>query len=365
METTGDLGNPSCPLCGQELLPFAVFCPYCGSKLEGAEECEDYSYEAFISYRHLPDDRKVALKVQRAIESFSVPKALRAVAGKRKLGKCFRDEDELPTSSSLSNQIQDALMHSRFLIVVCSPQARESLWVQQEVLMFASYHGRKKILVALASDEPDKSFPELLLARLEPSPTGVVKRKGVEPIAADLRSASRKKDKRECLRLIASIIGCGYDDLRQRIRMRQARAIAALASGVAAVSIAFGGFAMYQQMQIEENYRQMQIGESEFLANEAEELLAQGDRYQAIQVALAALPESSSSGDRPFVPAAQLALERPFRYGRRPTGGYPAIQRTISNPARCHSARRGLRPSSAPTVWWRFPKSHRVTSSPS
>ena len=299
-----------CPVCGSNLVADAVFCPYCGHRLEGADEHAKFDYEAFISYRHSPADRKAALKVQRAIESFPIPKALQKTAGRKKLGKCFRDEDEIPTADSLSDTIRDALKRSRFLVVVCSPQSRESLWVQQEVLLFASFHGREKILVTLAEGEPGESFPELLLTRLEVDPDGNVEQKSAEPIAADLRDPSRLKSRQECLRLVASLVGCGFDDLRQRLRVRRARAISLLASGIAAISVAFGGFAIYQQAQIAENYRQMQIEESEFLANEAEELLGQGDRYQAIQVALAALPESSTSNDRPLVPSAQLALEK-------------------------------------------------------
>ena len=179
----------TCPICGSELIEDAVYCPYCRHKLEGAEECEDYAYEAFISYRHLPNDLKVALAVQHTLESFPLPGPFQASAGKKRLGKCFRDEDELPTSSSLTDQIRDALKKSRFLIVVCSPQTRESLWVQRELVLFASYHGRDKILVAIASGESSESFPELLLTHLEQRPNGMVVRAKAEPIAADLRNA--------------------------------------------------------------------------------------------------------------------------------------------------------------------------------
>ncbi|MBN1227698.1 MAG: toll/interleukin-1 receptor domain-containing protein [Deltaproteobacteria bacterium] len=38
-----------------------------------------------------------------------------------KLHRVFRDEDELPTSADLKENIHDALVASRFLIVICSP----------------------------------------------------------------------------------------------------------------------------------------------------------------------------------------------------------------------------------------------------
>lgn len=298
-----------CAVCDHDLVEDAVFCPWCSTRVKGAEERDDYAYEAFISYRHLPLDHKVAVKVQRAIEGFAIPKALHEQTGKRRLGKCFRDTDELPTSSSLSDQITEALKRSRYLVVVCSTNTRESVWVQREVELFCSYHGRDRVVVALAEGEPEESFPELLLTQARCADDGSVTYVPVEPLAADMRDLSRKQFSVERLRIIARIVGCSFDDLRQRMRARTMRVYAAAAAVVTAVSTAFAGMATYQEARIREEYRQIQIKESEFLANEANELLASGDRYQAVQVALAALPSSEEAPDRPFVPAAQMALE--------------------------------------------------------
>ena len=299
-----------CAFCDKQIANEASWCPYCGTQVGDAAEGTDYTYEAFISYRHLPLDRQVAVKIQRAIEGYRIPKQLIGEDGKKRLGKCFRDEDELPTSASLSEQIEDALRHSRYLVVVCTKETRNSLWVLREVETFASYHGRDRILVALAEGEPSESFPPLLLSRTEKNEVGELVEMPREPIAADFRDLKRSKFNVEKLRIISQLLGCNFDDLRQREKARRNKIIATAASGIAAVSLAFGGFATYQQMQIAESYRQIQIKESEFLATEANDLLAQGDRYQAIQVALAALPESSTSNDRPYVPAAQMALEQ-------------------------------------------------------
>ena len=58
----------ACAVCGSELIADAVYCPHCGTAVEGAVECEDFAYEAFISYRHLETDRKAAMKLQKAID---------------------------------------------------------------------------------------------------------------------------------------------------------------------------------------------------------------------------------------------------------------------------------------------------------
>lgn len=288
-----------CPDCGRSLPEGAAFCPSCNRRIPGAAEHDEYAYEAFISYRHTPGDRAAALFVQRTIEGFRLPPEVAERLGRSRLGRCFRDEDELPASDSLPALVEDALVRSRHLIVVCSPQMRESRWVEREVELFSAYHGRGRVLLALSAGEPEESFPPLLTA---PDADG----RAGEPLAADLRGTSRRRRRDEALRLVAAIAGCGYDDLRQRERARRRGRLAAAASVVAAVSIGFAAFALVQQARVQENYEMALVRQSEYLADEADTLRARGDRLQAVQVALEALGD----GERPYVPEARLALER-------------------------------------------------------
>lgn len=262
-------------------------------------ESVDCRYEAFISYRHTGADVAAAKRVQRALEGFRIPKELRERAGRKRLGKLFRDEDELAASASLSETIVQALKRSRYLIVVCTPAAAESVWMSREIETFANMHGRERILAVLAEGEPEESFPVPLRA-------GTF---GSEPLAADLREGkTRKQLHAEMLRLAAALIGCSYDNLAKRERERRTRLITRASAAAAVIGIAFGGFSYWQQAQIEENYRAMQVNQSEYLATEALDLIDQGKRMEAIQVALAALPESESDGSRPLVNSAQHAL---------------------------------------------------------
>ena len=230
----------NCPNCGHAIIEEAAFCPWCDQPVPGAPSYDDYVYEAFISYRHLPHDHEVAVRLQRAIEGFRIPKALRTDPDRKRLGKLFRDEDELPIASSLPDQIGEALRRSRTLIVICSRQTRASQWVQREVELYASYHGRSRIRIALVEGEPDESFPPLLMTKTVVADDGTSTLVEEEPLAADFRDLSRKHFDTERLRLVASIIGCGYDDLRQRMRARRQRVALAVASAVSALSVSFG-----------------------------------------------------------------------------------------------------------------------------
>ena len=52
--------------------------------------------------------------------------------------RIFRDKDELPITSNLTETIENALEKSEFLIVICSPHTKESIWVRREDFDFFS-----------------------------------------------------------------------------------------------------------------------------------------------------------------------------------------------------------------------------------
>ncbi|MBR3235342.1 MAG: TIR domain-containing protein [Atopobiaceae bacterium] len=298
-----------CEKCGNEIPSFAVYCPYCGAHVDDTEEPTDYEYEAFISYRHLPQDRAAATRIQRLLEGANIPKELRNPPEKKRMGKLFRDEDELTATESLSDTIVEALKKSRYLIVVCTPDTRKSDWVLREVETFAALHGRDHVLTALAAGEPSESFPPLLLSRWVPDEeTGAYHEIPSEPLAANLRPENKRGHSREVIRLQATMLGCGYDDLQQRIRMRRMRMNVAIAVALMLAGLAFGVFALAQRAETQIAYYVALRNESELLAREFENYLNSGKRIEALRSAYDALP--TDDDDRVFVPEAQLALER-------------------------------------------------------
>src|ERR1700745_1847979 len=102
-------------------------------------EPRDYKYWAFISYSH--QDRAWGNWLHRSLEPYRLPGRL---VGRehwsgplpRRLAPVFRDRDELPSSADLSSVINQALLDSRYLIVVCSPQSATSRWVNEEIKHF-------------------------------------------------------------------------------------------------------------------------------------------------------------------------------------------------------------------------------------
>ena len=294
-----------CETCHSELPEKALFCPNCGTELFAATSQLEFKYAAFICYRHLPHDQEVAIKVQRAIETYRMPRDIAANRNTSiKLGKCFRDEDELAASPSLPDRILEALRQSSALVVICTPDAKSSDWVQREISAFIEIHGPERVFAVLADGRVDESVPDLL--RIDaPRELGYGEGAYSNPVAVDLRPGSPRKEKEEMLRLIAGIAQCGFDDLKRRDLARRRR-IAVGALIVAAIVIALVVSAL---IFASESRRNAQIEESRRLAAESTQLLALGDRYGAIECALEALPESTGSNDRPYIPEARAALE--------------------------------------------------------
>ena len=264
--------------------------------LPDTREPNNYEYSAFISYRHHPRDTEVATQLQRALESYRLPKDVAAKYGARKLDRLFRDQDELPVTESLPDTIRQALMKSRVLVVVCTPDTPESTWVTREIELFASYHGRQNIFPVLAAGTSAESIPPFLRSRLQVQSDGTVVKAPTEPLAADMRPEAEKRFDAEKLRLVAAIVGCGYDDLVRRDRIRQRKQVRSVAAFVLALAIATGVFAYGQLQATAKADREAQLAQAQHLVTQSQQLYAQGDRYGAIRAALEAAEKLPASG---------------------------------------------------------------------
>ena len=145
----------------------------------------DYQYTAFISYRHTEPDETIAKKLHTLIENFGIPGDIQKSSGKRKMGRVFRDQEELPLSTDLGGDIRTALESSEWLIAVCSPRYLESRWCMTELDYFIELGRRDHILAILVEGEPEESFPLQLRTAVINGQTVEV-----EPLAGDVRAES-------------------------------------------------------------------------------------------------------------------------------------------------------------------------------
>ena len=299
---------------------------------------EQYNYDAFISYRHAELDKFVAECLHKELESFRMPgkMAKKRKNEKNRIERVFRDKEELPLTSNLQEPIMQALYHSEWLIVICSPRLRESMWCKKEIETFVSLRGRERVLAVLVEGEPEESFPEELLYEIKKQtlPDGTTQeiKVPVEPLAADVRgkdkSEIRKLLKTEVLRILAAMFHMNYDELRQRHRERRMRKILTASFVGAGACLVFGIYSSVMALHISSQNKQI-AAQAEEMSEQAEEIrlqneelalkqalsmaeLAQsynekGERQKAIRFAVEALTESDGI-EMPYTPEAQYIL---------------------------------------------------------
>ncbi len=210
-------------------------------------------YMAFLSYSH--QDSAIADWLHETLEEFRVPPQL---IGRltdqgpvpKKLSPIFRDRQELAAAADLSDEIEDAIACSRFMIVLCSPAAAKSRWIEEEIGCFKRVHREDRILAAIVDGEPfaseipgrehEECFPEAL--RYHFDSRGRPTKQQAEPIAADLREHGDGR-KMGMLKLAAGMLGVGLDDLAQREAQRRHRRLYAVTAASVAGMLFTSGLA--------------------------------------------------------------------------------------------------------------------------
>lgn len=241
---------------------------------------ESKKYRAFISYSHA--DEAWAKWLHRALETYRVPARLRR-GGQGELPKrllpIFRDRDELPSAAELGSVIQEALRQSETLIVICSPRAASSRWVNEEIRYFKSLGRGRQVLALIVSGEPHATdatlecFPPAL--RQQIAEDGSVVAADIEPIAADVRAGGDGRSD-ALLKLIAGLLGVGLDQLKQREAQRQRWRRIAMAALVAAVLTSLLGVWQWQRSEKQQalEAQALQVRRAALYENGRRELLA-------------------------------------------------------------------------------------------
>jgi tetratricopeptide (TPR) repeat protein len=189
-------------------------------------------YRAYISYSH--KDEKWAAWLQRALESYRVPRHL--VGNQTPVGKVparirpvFRDREDFSSATDLEGTVKQALAESENLILICSPNAVASEWVNEEIRHFAALGRASNIFCMLVGGEP---AADGALSSCFPSALAEIGNK--EPLAADVRKWADGKHVAK-LKLIAGLLGIRLDELRQRdLQQRRKRHVVL---GLAAVAV--------------------------------------------------------------------------------------------------------------------------------
>ncbi len=167
------------------------------------------AYDAFLSYSHV--DLRFAADLQRALERFAKPwNQVRAM-------KVFRDVSSLAPESGLWTSIERQLQKSSWLVLLASPEAARSPWVDREVEWWLEHRSVDRLLIVHTAGDLDwddaandfgatAAVPPALRGRLAAEPSWVDARwsrdpghdaSGLEEVAASLASPIKDVPKDE------------------------------------------------------------------------------------------------------------------------------------------------------------------------
>lgn len=259
-----------------------------GGSIDGAASgLPDKHYRAFISYSQ--QDKDWAKRIHSWLETYRVPPgAVPRAQLPRRLGRFFRDDEDMAAASDIAVIVRRAIDDAECLIVICSPRSAQSKWVNAEIQLFRRTHRAEKIFAVIIDGMPNSGdpktecFPPALRASGDSDDPDALP---IEPLGLDVRKDGRDK---ACTRLAAGMLGVDFDDLWQRERRRvTARRVVTAGAGLAlagvlAVSIGFG----VQAMRSASSARSMSI---DFLKSRAENEVAKGRYARGARYALAGL----------------------------------------------------------------------------
>lgn len=199
---------------------------------------EPKQFRSFISYSQ--KDKVWGKRIHTWLETYRVPVGVIAgVEPNRRLGRFFRDEEEMPAADNIAAVVSRAIKSAETQIVICSPHSAQSKWVEAEIRHFRASNPGGKVFAVIIDGAPNSGdpetecFPAPLRADFDDDDPDAMP---IEPMGLDVRIDGKD---RICARLAAGLLNVDFDELwqrdRRRAEQRQRRTILSLA----AISLVF------------------------------------------------------------------------------------------------------------------------------
>ena len=171
----------------------------------------NFKYFAFISYSR--KNEKEAIWLQKKLESYRLPAVLqKQYEGLPKKLHIFRDKTDICAGDTVENALSRELQDSKNLIVLCSPDSAKSEYVNYEIQSFLSLgRSTENIFPLIIAGSPSAENEQCCF-----SP----QLKNLNLNAADVIADGKKN---AFVRLLASLLGIKYDDLKRREHIRTVR----------------------------------------------------------------------------------------------------------------------------------------------
>ena len=255
----------------------------------------------------VPEDAEIAEKLAQSIRSYKLPKGVALPNPELDYRNIFVDS----TGSEFDDPVKMLLDHTRYLVVICSPDAKASPGIRSRLTYFRNFRRIEDIVAVIVRGEPVDSFPESFIERkvvrrILPDMRVVEREETIEPVAADLRADTptrfRQLLRYETVRITASVLGLHPDVLEQRHRRRRNQAIFAAAAAVCSVLLVLSGLFLRlgliarREGQIAQAQTEKSVEVAQRLTKELPELFA--DDPQALGYVQEAIEKAGSVLDQ-------------------------------------------------------------------
>jgi WD40 repeat protein len=278
-------------------------------------------YDAFISYSHAADGA-LAPALRNGLQRFATPWRVFRLTNPTRSLRVFQDQASLSANPKLWPTIEGALAGSSWFVLLASPVAASSPWVNKEVEFWCEHKTLDTLLIVQTDGEiawsasagdfdwsSTTALPRPLVGRFQDEPRWIEARWARTSGQTTLRDPRFRDLVAE---LAAPLRGVPKDeligeDIRQARRLAWWRNVGFAAITVALLIAIAAAVVAYRERDLAEaRLATAQTNESKTLATLAEIELDGDGPATAIRIALAALPRRE--GDRPYVAQAEAAL---------------------------------------------------------
>lgn len=239
------------------------------------------TYNTYITYAGGTFERKCAMHLKNALLRYRLPKSSELIAVEYK-PVIYVEKPDVVSLDILREDEKNLLSQSEILIVVCSEASKTSRRVYEQIEHFHRIGKGSRVLTLLVSGEPHDAFPEnltgsFLFRYIDANGNMAEELKSSEPLAADIRASNLLRNylrlREEKLRIIAQIVGCSFDGLKQRYWHRKKQMYTIAASAVVSLGMLFCLILVKQSRDILKRRDAMQSS-SDFITDQLQYYLA-------------------------------------------------------------------------------------------
>ena len=206
-----------------------------------------------------------------------------AGAGAEDAAADFRDREEFSAGSTLVAQTVAVLEASQCLIVICSPNAAASKYVNEEIRCFKMLGRSDRIIPVIIDGEPGDPMRECFppAVHLKLGANGQLSDDREELIAADARPQGDGRENVK-LKVVAGLLGIGLDEILRRAERGRRQRLRNWIGALAVLALTLASLAVWAEINRRNAEVARQAAQEQRQQAERSEARAKAERDQAL-----------------------------------------------------------------------------------